>query len=164
MIAHVMEGLILVAAMVFIHGVGTLVLLRWIVLYRPHWERHGGLMVNTFSLTWIVGFLVLLHILEVSVWGLYFYWRGVLPDLETSAYFSLLTYTTVGYGDVVLSKDWRLMGTSEALVGILMTAWSTALLISVVNSVHLKTIESWKKKDQEKADPHRFAKEKEDHR
>jgi hypothetical protein len=159
MIAHLIEGVILVAATVFIHGVGTLVLLRWIVLYRPYWERHGGLMVNTFSLTWIVGFLVLLHLLEVGNFAFYYYIRGVLPDLESSAYFSLLTYTTVGYGDVVLSKDWRLMGTSEALVGILMTAWSTALLISVVNSLHLKTLESWKKRDQEKADSHGVSKE-----
>lgn len=155
---HLMEGLALVAATVFIHGVGTLVLLRWIVLYRPYWERHGGLMVNTFSLTWIVGFLVLLHLLEVGNFAFYYYIRGVLPDLESSAYYSLLTYTTVGYGDVVLSKPWRLMGTSEALVGILMTAWSTALLIGVISAVQFKTIESWTKKDRGKADSHGVSK------
>lgn len=153
MITNIVEGMILIATMVFIHGVGTLVLLRWIVLYKPFWERHGGLMVHTLSLSWILGFLVSLHLLEVGVFAFYYYIRGVLPDLETSAYFSLLTYTTVGYGDVVISKEWRLMGTSEALVGILMTAWSTALLISVVNAVHLKTIESWKKQEQESVGP-----------
>jgi voltage-gated potassium channel Kch len=98
----------------------------------------------------MVGFLILLHLLEVGIWALFYYFRGVLPDLETSTYFSLLTYTTVGYGDVVLPKTWRIMGTSEALVGILMTAWSTALLISVVHTFHEKTLEILNRMDQKR--------------
>jgi len=91
-------------------------------------------------LTWVVATLVVLHLLEVVGWGFYYHWMGILPDLETSVYYSLVTYTTVGYGDVVLLREWRLMGTSEALVGILMAAWSTALLIGIINSFHERVL------------------------
>jgi hypothetical protein len=43
-----------------------------------------------------------------------------MPDLQSALYFSAVTYTTTGYGDLVLSKEWRLVGAIEALTGILM--------------------------------------------
>lgn len=149
MVEHLAEGVILVALMVFIHGVGTLVVVRLLTWYQPYWERYGGILVNTLSLTWVVGTLLFLHLLEVGVWAVYYRLRGLVPDLETGAYFSLSTYATVGYGDVLLPKEWRVIGASEALVGILMTAWSTALLIGVVNSLYAKTMETWKSKERE---------------
>jgi voltage-gated potassium channel len=141
---HMLEGILLMLATVFIHGTGTIFLLRAMDAYRPFWERHGGIFINTLSLTWVVGTLVLLHILEIAVYACFYYWVGIVPSFETAGYFSITTYTTVGYGDVVLPKEWRTFGASEALIGILMTAWSTGLLITVVNAVHGKTLERWK--------------------
>ncbi len=146
MVTHIIEGAVLIALMVLIHGVGTLVILWVLGWYRPHSERRAGVLMNAAALTWVVGMLVVLHLMEVGVWAGYYYRRGVLPDLETSVYYSLLTYTTVGYGDVVLSKAWRIMGTSEALVGVLMTAWSTALLLGVINAFHGRTVDYFRNK------------------
>jgi hypothetical protein len=142
---HILEGLILILASVFIHGTGTLVFLRLLDIYTPWWERHSGVLVNTFSLAWVVSTLVMLHLLEIGLYALFYLREGILPDQETAFYFSLATYTTVGYGDVVLNREWRLFGASEALVGILMTAWSTAVLIGVVNTLHGKTLERWRR-------------------
>lgn len=147
---HIFEGFLLMLVTVFIHGTGTIIFLRVMDAYRPFWERHSGLIVNTLSLTWVVATLVVLHILEIAVYACFYYWQGITPNLETAGYFSITTYTTVGYGDVVLSKEWRVFGASEALVGILMTAWSTGLLIAVVNAVHGKILEQWRNKTQEK--------------
>jgi hypothetical protein len=148
---HIFEGLLLMLVTVFIHGTGTIMFLRVMDAYRPFWAKHGGLIVNTLSLTWVVGTLIVLHILEIAVYALFYYWQGLTPNLETAGYFSITTYTTVGYGDVVLPKEWRVFGASEALVGILMTAWSTGLLIAVVNAVHGKMLEQWRNKTQEKS-------------
>ncbi len=149
LLARLFQGLILIMATVFIHGVGTVAFLRMLYKYKPYWEKHGGIVVNTLSLTWVVGTLVMLHILEIAVWAS-FYWLGqIFPTFETSLYFSLVTYTTVGFGDVVPPPTWRVFGSFEALVGILMCAWSTALLMAVVNSVHSKTLTFWKEKDVE---------------
>jgi voltage-gated potassium channel len=141
---HIVEGLILILASVFIHSTGTLLFLLVMEFYGPWWEKHGGVLVNTVSLTWVVSTLVFLHLFEIAVYALFYYAEGILPDLDTAAYFSLATYTTVGYGDVVLAREWRLFGASEALVGILMTAWSTAVLIGVVTTLHRQALERLK--------------------
>ena len=54
-------------------------------------------------------------------------WTHGMPDLPSAFYFSAVTYTTTGYGDLVLPKEWRLVGGVEALTGILMCGLSTRL-------------------------------------
>ena len=51
------------------------------------------------------------------VWATFYWWKGAMPDLPSSIYFSAVTYTTTGYGDLVLPADWRLVGGVEALTG-----------------------------------------------
>jgi hypothetical protein len=80
----------------------------------------------------LVGLLLLLHLAEAIVWALFFFLIGGLPDLESAAYFSLASYTTVGYGDLVLPEPWRLLGPIEAAVGVLMLGWSTGILVTII--------------------------------
>jgi hypothetical protein len=84
----------------------------------------------------LVSTLLLLHLAEAVVWALFFVLVGALPDLETAAYFSLTSYTTVGYGDVVLPEPWRLLGPLEAAVGVLMLGWSTGILVAVIGMIY----------------------------
>jgi hypothetical protein len=84
----------------------------------------------------LVGALLLLHLAEAIVWALFYLLIGTLPDLETAAYFSLTSYTTVGYGDVVLPEAWRLLGPIEAAVGVLMLGWSTGILVVVIGVIY----------------------------
>ena len=58
-----------------------------------------------------------------------------MPDLESAMYFSAVTYTTTGYGDLVLPAQWRLVGGVEALTGILMCGWSTGFFFAIVSRV-----------------------------
>ena len=58
-------------------------------------------------------------------------WKHGMPDLASALYFSAVTYTTTGYGDLVLPKQWRLVGGVEALTGILMCGLSTGLFFAV---------------------------------
>src|SRR5437868_12793838 len=83
----------------------------------------------------IAAWTLLLHLIEILVWALFYIWRGAMPDLATSAYFSAVTYTTTGYGDLVLPKEWRLVGGVEALTGILMCGLSTGLFFAVFTDV-----------------------------
>ena len=70
--------------------------------------------------------LILLHLVEITVWAVFYVWRGALSDLDTAFYFSAITYTTVGYGDVVLGEAWRTFSSAEANVGSLMAGLSTS--------------------------------------
>jgi hypothetical protein len=77
--------------------------------------------------------MVLLHLSEIVVWALAFFWNRAIGDLPTAIYFSAVTYTTTGYGDIVLPPAWRLDSGIEALTGILMCGWSTGFFFAIVS-------------------------------
>jgi hypothetical protein len=87
--------------------------------------------------TWIFirlgGWMILVHLVEITVWALLYVWRRAMPDLPSALYFSAVTYTTTGYGDLVLPDEWRLVGAVEALTGILMCGWSTGFFFAVAS-------------------------------
>ena len=84
----------------------------------------------------LVSGLLLLHVLEMSMWAAVFTVLDVLPDFETSLYFSLTSFTTVGYGDVVPPTEWRLVGPFEAAVGVLMLGLSTSFIIATLQRIY----------------------------
>jgi len=57
---------------------------------------------------------------------------GAIEQLESALYFSMVTFTTLGYGDVTLSTDWRLLASFEAANGIMMFGWSTTLVAAFI--------------------------------
>ena len=79
---------------------------------------------STWRLIRVASWTVLLHLLQIATWAFYYAWKGALPDLRSAFYFSAVTYTTTGYGDLVLPEEWRLVGGVEALTGILMCGLS----------------------------------------
>ena len=81
----------------------------------------------------LAGWIIFLHLFEITAWALIYAWRDAMPDLQTALYFSAVTYTTTGYGDFVLPQEWRLVGGIEALTGILMCGWSTGFFFAVVS-------------------------------
>ncbi len=83
--------------------------------------------------------IIVFHLAAISLWAVFYLWAGCMPDAEAAFYFSGVTYTTVGYGDVVLAKPWRLLGPIEGLMGILMFGLSTGFLFSVMSHVY----QSW---------------------
>jgi hypothetical protein len=90
--------------------------------------------------TWVfirvAGWTILLHLLEITIWALLYWWRRAIADLPDSLYFSAVTYTTTGYGDIVLPQEWRLVGAVEALTGILMCGWSTGFFFAIASRMH----------------------------
>ena len=78
--------------------------------------------------------MLLLHTVEVVLWATAY--RTFVPDelesFEEATYFSFVTFTSLGYGDITLSSKWRLLSGIEALNGILLAGFSTALLFGVL--------------------------------
>jgi len=77
------------------------------------------------------------------VWAGCYSWQHCLPDFETSFYFSGATYTTLGYGDVVLPRPWRLVGVLESLTGVLLMGWSAAFFFAMVSRLFDLRIRYW---------------------
>ena len=74
-------------------------------------------------------------LLEIILWAWVYRHVGAIHGLKESLYFSGITFTTVGYGDITLIKCWRLLSVGEAVNGVLMAGWSTAQLIFIVQRV-----------------------------
>ena len=121
----------LVVVTVIIHALGIDVLLRSIA--RSHALTRTGFLVVTPMVVGLTCWLVLIHMTEISVWGLFYFWQGCLPDAESALYFSGVTYTSTGYGDLLLPKPWRMLAPIEALTGILMCGLSAGLFFAVVS-------------------------------
>jgi hypothetical protein len=84
----------------------------------------------------LVSLLLVLHLIEAAIWAAAFSMVGVFSSFETSLYYSLKSYTTVGYGDVLPDNSWRLLGPIEAAVGILMLGWSTGIIVAAVQRIY----------------------------
>ena len=121
----------LMAVCVAIHAVGLTLALRWLG-GRPA-VLEGKFLPATWMLIRVAGWTLLLHLIEISLWALIYSWTNCMPDLDSAFYFSAVTYTTTGYGDLVLPPAWRMLGAVEALTGILMCGWSTAFSFTVVS-------------------------------
>ena len=120
------------ALCVAIHASGVTSALRWL-------HRQPGSSQNLWRWTWmfivLAGWMILFHLIEIIFWALFYFWKGAMPDLPSAIYFSAVTYTTTGYGDLVLPEDWRLVGGVEALTGILMCGLSTGLFFAVFTKI-----------------------------
>jgi hypothetical protein len=92
------------------------------------------------SLTWtcirVAAWMIVCHLIEISAWAMLYVWSAAMPDPQSAFYFSAVTYTTTGYGDLVLPSEWRIVGGVEALTGILMCGWSTAFFFAVLARMH----------------------------
>jgi hypothetical protein len=77
------------------------------------------------------------HAAEIWMFACLYLLLDALPDVETALYFSAISYASVGYGDIVLSKDWRIIGAIEGTAGIILLGCSTAFLVAVVTELKL---------------------------
>lgn len=81
------------------------------------------------------GIIVLAHTIEIWLWAGAVLWFDAFPDLEIALYFSMVTYTTLGYGDIIPSQDIRLFATFAAVSGLLTFGVSTAFLVGLVGRI-----------------------------
>jgi hypothetical protein len=123
----------LMALCVVIHAAGVTSALRWV--RRQPFSTH-----QFWGWTWlficVAGWMILLHLSEITVWALFYFLKRAMTDLQSAFYFSAVTYTTTGYGDLVLPEEWRLLGGVEALTGILMCGWSTGFFFAIVSRMY----------------------------
>lgn len=128
--SHLITGLLLMTAAVAIHLVGGLAVLLRLQCWMAVEPRHPTLRA-LLVLVALFAALMLLHLMQVSLWALLYWWR-IGWDLNTALYFSTTTYATIGYGDVVPPAEWRLVAVMEGLTGVLMLGWSSALVFAIV--------------------------------
>lgn len=138
MLKYSLIGAALIAITVVIHAYGTT---RWIRYLGRHFVGPDGKLQVQKSLRILIStglVLVSLHVIQIVLWAVSY--RALLSadelgTFETAVYFSFVTFTTLGYGDITLSEGVRILSGIEAMNGILLVGWSTAVLFAVVQRV-----------------------------
>ena len=134
MLAKILIAWCLVATTVMFHAAALGIMLNPVL--RLTWPLEPRFLPVTWLLVRITWWLIVIHLVEIALWALFFWWQKCLPDAESSFYFSGVTYATIGYGDLVLPKEWRLFGPLEGLTGILLCGLSTAFLFASLSRMY----------------------------
>ena len=132
MLSQLLVGWCLLAACVVVHAYGVTSALRWL---RRQAIGTAALLPWVWLFVRLAAWMIVLHITEIIAWAVAYALIRAMPDFQSAVYFSAVTYTTTGYGDLVLPERWRLLGAIEALTGILMCGWSTGFFFAVVDRI-----------------------------
>lgn len=86
----------------------------------------------------VVLLMFLVSLMEVLVWAVAYLSLNAIQGFERALYFSMVSFTTLGYGEIVLDERWRLLSSFEAANGIIMFGWTTAIVIASVQKAYFE--------------------------
>jgi hypothetical protein len=128
-------GSAMIALTVVIHTGGLIALVAYLKGHGLRAVGDGSYFVMTRVLVLTILGIFLLHTLEIWCWAVLYLLLGELEGLERALYFSTVTYTTLGYGDIVLKERWQLLTSLEAANGIILFGVSTAFVFTVLRKL-----------------------------
>ena len=132
MLEQIAFGSVLLLITTVIHASCTAAVLN--VLRRTHASAWGNrsAVTRVSLISAVVLMMFFAALLEAGTWAAVYLAVGAIPDLETALYFSTVTFTTLGYGDVTLDAGWRLLASFQAANGTIMFGWTTAIVMAVI--------------------------------
>ena len=145
MALNIIVGLIVIGLTVIIQAYGTIF---WVAKYDKYrsglttdsLRRNGTrLLIST------AVFLISIHLVQAALWALlYSYLPGVteFETFEKSMYFSLVTFTTLGYGEITIASSNRILAGLEAINGITLIGWSTAFMFAIFQELIKKSVKN----------------------
>ena len=135
MLMNIFIAAFIIVVTVVIHAGAMILAVRGIRKEVGGWRQR----LRQTHLYWICGIVLLMFlasIIEVLVWTVTYLALNAIQGFEQAFYFSMVTFTTLGYGDVVLEERWRLLASFEAVNGIILFGWTTAIVMAVVHRVY----------------------------
>jgi hypothetical protein len=130
MIANLALGTAVISTTVLIHTAGLVFLTRTIGAIIRRWRLHRHHLGRTLAMVATVLGLFLVHTIEIWLWAVIYVAISAITGIAEALYFSTATFSTIGYGDIVLATDWRLLSALEGVSGFLLIGWSTAYLVA----------------------------------
>ena len=114
----------------------VVVMVRYIlkILDRKNREK-DSIKFETLVISEVLLILFFGHLLQIAIWAQLFMTLGEFDHFMTSFYHSAVNFASLGYGDIVMSEQWRLLGAIEASNGVLMFGLSAGAMLSVMNAI-----------------------------
>jgi len=140
MLMHLLLGL---STMTLCLLLQSLLLVMDVRYYQANESRVRGesLGAKLIVLNGVMLILVAGNLAQVGIWALLFLFLGEFSEFGTAFYHSAVNFATLGYGDIVMSEQYRLLGPLQAINGVLMIGLSTAVLMATVQDILRKTID-----------------------
>ena len=134
MTGQIISGSMILGICSFIH---LIMIVWWVSLLkrRSSPAENKSFMRIFVTIAGTFGLLLFSHTIQIWIWAIILVWLGALPDLFQGIYFSLVTYTTLGYGDVILIDEYKVFGAMASVNGLLNFGVSTAFLVAVLSKV-----------------------------
>ena len=144
MLGALLVGGLMMGVTVLIHSVGTVLLLRALMAKAMAVVDRYGTFGKQLVMTLSAGWLLLLHVIEIAAWAEAYLLSESVTSIKTyedAFYFSSVTFSTLGYGDIVIEDPhWKLTCGLQAVNGILLCGWSTAMLFVLVQHLFLRNV------------------------
>jgi hypothetical protein len=125
-------GIATTISTIFIHALALVAIVRFVRYERRIGHAGVRFLIDVSIVVRATLLALAAHLIEIAAWALVFVWCGEYRDFAAAFYSSAENYTTLGYGDVVMSARWRLLGPLEAADGMLMFGVTTAMIFSVI--------------------------------
>jgi len=127
-------GGIIVFITMSIQVIFVVMMLRYLlkIMARDDWKTHG-FRFDVLVICTVLSMLFAGHLTQIAIWAMLFMNLGEFDSFLTAFYHSAVNFSSLGYGDIVMSERWRLLGALEAGNGVLMFGLSTGTLLAVMN-------------------------------
>lgn len=135
----IISGIAISLLNIAVHGFLTAFMVHAVHVHTQLHIHAKPILRMVFTMVLAASILMAAHFIEVWLWSKAYAFLGVTPDAEVDFTFAFVNYTTLGYGDVVPTEHWRVLGPMTAMNGVLLFGWSTAVLFQVltITSRHL---------------------------
>lgn len=134
-IAQMALGLMLLAMTVALHAMAILVSIKPMYARLPTIGALQRLVPQTLLIFLVVTGLSIMTLIEAAIWAVALGVLGAIPAFWDAYYFVLVAITTLGFGDVILAEDFRMLGGLCALAGLISVGMTTAVLIEVLRAL-----------------------------
>jgi hypothetical protein len=124
-----------------IQVLAVVVLINYFTRRLDTGSSRPGTATDIRLLSLVILVLFLGHMLQATTWAAVFMWLGEFDDRQTAFYHSLVNFTSLGYGDIVMSEQRRLLGAMEAANGVLMFGLSAGSILSVMNRIFARQLQ-----------------------
>jgi hypothetical protein len=122
---------------IFVHALAVGATVNFFRFERKRGRVGTGLLVDLAIVVLTISFAFVAHLIEIALWAVLFIICGEFKDFAIAYYHSAVNYSTLGYGDIIMSPAWRLLGPLEAADGALMFGVSTAMIFAVIQRLIL---------------------------
>ena len=135
MLINIIIGCFLIVLTTIVHAAATNYVIQLVVTQtKAKLKQHKYLKM--FWISVIVLLMFFASIIEAVIWAISYLALDAVQTVEEALYFSIVTFTTLGFGDIILNESWRLLASLEAANGIIIFGWSTAIVMAAVQKLY----------------------------